>query len=256
MRCVRLRSNDGSGLAPRRVFLSAQWRYLTMLNYEVDPGMLSQFVPAGTSLDAWNGKTYVSLVGFRFLATRVLGIAFPLHRDFDEVNLRLYVRRDHAGELRRGVVFVREIVPKFLIAAIARIVYNEHYIALPMGHDVALGLNGAPSITTEYRWRFGGRWQRLGAHAAGRVAQPQPGSLAQFITEHYWGYAKQRGGGTVEYEVTHEPWRLWSDAQGSYEGDSALLYGARFGEVLQRTPDSVCIAEGSPINVLRGTRIA
>jgi Uncharacterized conserved protein (COG2071) len=113
------------------VFLTAEWRALAMLNYEVDASLLRHFVPAGTELDCWQGKTLVSLVGFRFLKTRVLGIPIPFHRNFDEVNLRFYVRRAEATEVKRGVVFIREIVPRRAIAAVARAFYNERYLALP-----------------------------------------------------------------------------------------------------------------------------
>ena len=113
-----------------RVFLTGEWRYLAMLNYRVDPALLEPFVPRGTTLDRWQGAAYVSLVGFLFRDTRVLGVPIPLHRDFEEVNLRIYVRREVGGELRRGVTFIREIVPRRAIASVARIAYNEPYVAL------------------------------------------------------------------------------------------------------------------------------
>jgi uncharacterized protein YqjF (DUF2071 family) len=105
-------------MIPDRVFLTAEWRNLAMLNYEVDQSLLLPFVPSGTTLDQWEGKTYVSLVGFRFLKTRVLGLPVPFHTNFDEVNLRFYVRRRIAGDVRRGVVFIREIVPRWAIASL------------------------------------------------------------------------------------------------------------------------------------------
>src|SRR6187455_2734884 len=115
-------------------FLTAEWRDLVMLNYEVDPAILLDLVPAGTELDLWQGRTLVSVVDFRFLRTRVLGLAIPWHIDFEEVNLRFYVRREASEGLRRGVVFVKEIVPRRAIAWLARLLYNENYVALPMSH--------------------------------------------------------------------------------------------------------------------------
>ena len=120
-----------------RVFLTGEWRYLAMLNYRVDAALLEPFVPHGTTLDDWQGTTYVSLVGFLFRDTRVLGVPIPLHRDFEEVNLRFYVRREADGEVRRGVTFIKEIVPRPAIATVARLAYNEPYVALPMRHSIA-----------------------------------------------------------------------------------------------------------------------
>jgi uncharacterized protein YqjF (DUF2071 family) len=80
-----------------RIFLTAEWQHLVMLNYEVDAGLLVPFVPAGTELDDWKDKIFVSLVGFLFLNTKLLGfLPIPMHSNFEEVNLRFYVRR-HTG---------------------------------------------------------------------------------------------------------------------------------------------------------------
>jgi len=139
----------------KRVFLSAEWLNLVMLNYEVQPSLLNCYLPAGTSLDSFDGKTYVSLVGFRFLRTKLFGLfPVPFHRDFDEVNLRFYVRRKAGNEIRRGVVFIAEIVPRRAIAATARIVYGENYRHAPMRHRIETPEAGK---TAEYEWQVRGR---------------------------------------------------------------------------------------------------
>lgn len=219
-----------------------------MLNYAVDPGLLRAHVPVRTELDFFQGQTFLSLVGFRFLRTRVLGVPIPFHRNFDEVNLRFYVRRQEGAEIRRGVVFIREIVPRRAIAFVARAFYNENYIRLPMTHRIDEG------VSAEYRWCFKDNWNRLLVRSTGEGALCRPGSCEQFITEHYWGYAKQRDGSTVEYEVEHPPWRVWRAAASS-EGDVAALYGTEFGRLLSQPPHSALLAEGSPVTVYRGTKL-
>ncbi len=121
-----------------RSFLTARWQSLVLLNYRCPAELLRPLVPAGTELDDWHGVPLVSLVGFRFLDTRVRGLGIPGHRSFEEVNLRFYVRREASDGVRRGVVFIRELVPRSLVAAAARFLYNEPYQALPMVHDVDL----------------------------------------------------------------------------------------------------------------------
>lgn len=238
--------------APERVFLTAEWRYLVMVNIEVDPKLLEPLVPRGTELDTWEGRHYVSVVGFRFLRTRVLGIAVPFHTNFDELNLRFYVRRTVDGEVRRGVVFVREVVPKWAIAAVARWVYGENYISLPMKSDVRL--DGGAGYA-EYSWRLRGEWGRLRASCNGPSQPLVPASEAEFITEHYWGYARQRDGSTVEYQVEHPPWRVWIATDHTFSADTRSLYGEAFGNALAVPATSVFIAEGSPIVVRRGVRL-
>ena len=240
----------------RRPFLSAEWRYLVMLNYAVDPAILDPLIPAGTVLDRWRDQTLVSIVGFRFDDTRVLGAAIPFHRTFDEVNLRFYVRRDApSGEVRRGVVFVRELVPRLAVALLARWAYNEPYRAVPMRSTAPDSRVDAPGRLT-YEWRTHAKWQRLAATAVGMPFAPERASEAAFITEHYWGYTRQRDGSTREYEVAHQAWRVWAAADPRLDADVVELYGAPFARALSVPPASAFIAEGSPVLVYAPQRLS
>lgn len=224
-----------------------------MLNYQVDPRLLHPFVPAGTELDHWRGRTYISLVGFLFLNTKVFGLPVPFHRDFEEVNLRFYVRRREGDELRRGVVFVREIVPRWAIATIARKVYGEKYVSVPMSHQIRARADGGCAV--EYAWRVQERWNKLKVTAMGSPALPDEESEEQFITEHYWGYATQQDGSCIEYRVTHPSWRVWRVLEAQFEGDVADLYGDKLAQALTATPRSAFLAEGSEIAVYRGRKL-
>ena len=227
-----------------------------MVNYAVDPGLLTSLVPTGTELDQFEGKTYISLVGFRFLRTRVRGLWIPFHSNFDEVNLRFYVRRQAGGASpKRGVVFVREVVPRYAIAALARALYEERYVSLPMAHKIVEPTSEHGRLQAEYRWRHDGQWNRLRVECSGKPAPAREGSLEQFITEHYWGYSAQSAGGSIEYQVTHEPWRIWTATGVAVEGSPAKLYGADLAACLHGTPDSAFLAEGSAVTVYSGQRI-
>jgi uncharacterized protein YqjF (DUF2071 family) len=220
-----------------------------MLNYVVDPAVLSPHVPAGTHLDFWEDKAFVSVVGFRFLRTSVLGVPVPFHRNFDEVNLRFYVRREEPnGEIRRGVVFLRELVPRLAIATIARWVYNEPYVATSMRSDIA---NGSQRPRVRYAWRLAGEWHGMDAEAVEEPSVPAAGSEAQFITEHYWGYTRQRDGSTVEYQVAHPSWKVWP-ARGTLTPDPDAC---RLVPGLKGHPHSTLIADGSPVTVFRPRRL-
>jgi hypothetical protein len=234
-------------------FLTAEWRTLVMLNWEVDPAILRPLVPRGTGLDQWQGKTFVSAVGFLFLDTRLFGVPVPFHRSFEEVNLRFYVGRQGPEGWRRGVCFVREIVPRPAVAALARLAYNERYVSLPMRHRVDVAPVGG---SAEYAWRHGGRWSSLGARFSGAPAPWAAGSQEEFITEHYWGYTAQRDGGTVEYRVEHPPWRVWRADEAALDTDVAALYGLGFAAPLAAPPASAFVADGSPVVVRRARRIA
>jgi uncharacterized protein YqjF (DUF2071 family) len=236
----------------QRSFLTAEWRDLVIVNYEVAPALLEPLVPRGTTLDLWNGQALVSLVGFRFVDTRVLGVGVPMHRDFEEVNLRFYVRHAHSGEDRRGVAFIRELVPRAAIAFVARAWYNEPYRALPMRHHNATGVLAS---SFGYEWRESREWCGVEAVVQGHAADLVPGSKAEFITEHFWGYTRQRDGGTIEYRVAHPRWRVWESAAVKVTGDLRLTYGERFGALLAGAPDSAYVAVGSPVTVYQPRRV-
>ena len=224
-----------------------------MLNYEVSPALLDSLVPAGVEIDRWRGQLYVSVVGFLFHDTRVFGLWIPGHRTFEEVNLRFYVRRHVGDEMRRGVVFVRELVPRRAIATVARLMYNEPYRAVLMCHRFDLSRDGATS--REFAWRAGDEWTRLAAQTVGSPRPLEPGSEAEFITEHYWGYTRQRDGSTIEYRVDHPRWNVWNADDARLEGDVSAVYGDAFARALEGPPRSAFVADGSPVTVFAPTRI-
>jgi uncharacterized protein YqjF (DUF2071 family) len=233
---------------PKKIFLTAHWRHLAMLNYEIDPAALRPWLPAGTELDLWDGKALVSLVGFLFLNTRVWRMAFPFHRNFEEVNLRFYVHRQAEDGWRRGVVFIKEIVPRAAIAYAARTFYHENYVCLRMSH--ALTANSA-----EYSWRFNGRQNRIKVITQGDPRELVAGSEAEFITEHYWGYSRQPDGSTMEYKVEHPRWNVGDAVETELDCDVAGLYGGSFKETICGKPRSAFLADGSPVTVYCGERL-
>jgi uncharacterized protein len=230
-----------------RSFLTAEWRHLVFLNYEVDPSLLLRRLPKGTELDLLHGRAMVSVVAFRFLHTRILGVSVPFHRHFDEINLRAYVRRRVGGEWRRGVCFIRELVPRPVIAWTARAAYNEPYRAVPMRHRI--GLDDATGGTLHYEWRQAGAWHSVSAEVRGAAAPINPGDEVGFITEHYFGYTAQRNGSTVEYRVAHERWRYWHAIQCAFQCDVPAVYGAEWAESLSAAPVSAFVCDGAPVSI-------
>jgi uncharacterized protein YqjF (DUF2071 family) len=232
-------------------FLTANWRYLAMLNFAVDPKILAPHVPAGTELDFYHGETYLTVVGFLFYHTIVCGLPIPRHRNFEEVNLRFYVRKKPvrlAPETwRRGVVFIRELVPKIAIAVTARVFYGEPYLALPMRSEIE-DRNGM--VRAKYEWRRVKKLEHLAMSAEGEPRSCVAGSHEEFITEHYWGYTA-RGQTTSEYRVEHPRWKIWPADSFEFHADVATLYGEKFVEPLSTDPVSAFIADGSPVEVQR-----
>lgn len=228
-----------------RPFLTAQWRNLLMVTYAVDASMLIDRVPAGTTLDSWRGQALVSLIGFQFLDTKVLGAPIPFHQDFEEVNLRFYVRHSLDGELRLGIVFIREMVPRPIVGGMARLLYREPYLVVPMRSRVTPG----PPPDVDYQWNAeGGHWCRMAATASGEAQELVPGSLEEFVAVRHWGYNGEPGKNTLEYRVDHPRWRFWHVDDDGVSFRAAPLCGPELAQQLKE-PVSTMIADGSAVTV-------
>ena len=219
-----------------------------MANYEVEPSLLASRVPAGTELDLQDGRCFVSLVGFMFLNTRVLGVPIPFHVNFEEVNLRFYIKREVGDETRRAVCFVKEIVPRWAIAMVARVLYGEPYECWRMGTEVShLGVG--------YSWKKDDFFNVLAVSIGESVGSPDDGSHSEFITEHYWGYTKRGATRVDEYKVEHPKWELFLVNNETVEVDFGKTYGDEFAFLNQAKPYSVLFAKGSEVTVYQGERI-
>jgi len=239
--------------APKPAFLTAKWNNLIMLNYEVDPDILKPHMPPFTELDLWQGKALVSMVGFLFRDTRVKGIKWPFHVNFEEVNLRFYVKYYDGADWKRGAVFISEIVPKPIIASIANNLYKEHYSAMPMRHSIAAVSEDKTQYL--YEWKLNGHWNCLGGTVNNKLAPITADSQEEFILEHYWGYNKISRDLTMEYQVEHISWNAGIVTDPVFEADIARLYGKEFEPFLNKQPYSAFFADGSDIIVRGGTKI-
>jgi len=224
-----------------------------MLNYEVDPEILKPYLPFATTLDLWQGKALVSMVGFLFQDTKVLGVKWPFHINFEEVNLRFYVKYFDGKIWKRGAVFISEIVPKNIIALIANTLYKEHYSAMPMRHSAI----PVASDRTEflYEWKLKGTWNKLGATVSNQFTDIEPGSPQEFIFEHYWGYNIWSPKKTMQYQVEHVRWQVAEVTDPIFEANIVALYGKAFEPFLKAKPFSAFFAKGSEISVRIGEMI-
>ena len=227
-------------------FLKAEWRKLAIANYAINQNVLQKHLPPGTELDLWNDTCYVSLVGFMFVNTRMLGIKIPFHINFEEVNLRFYVKRLENREWKRGVVFIKEIVPKRALSFVANTVYREHYETMRMEHHWH---TDDYSRSVEYRWKKGGNWNSIKVKASLERFKIEPKSENEFITEHYWGYSKVNEVKSNEYEVTHPKWDVYEVLESNIDVEFEEVYGSDFAFLNAMKPSSVMLAEGSEITV-------
>ena len=237
-------------MTPSKVFLTAEWRKLALAQYAVDKDVLLKYLPPHTVLDDWQGKYYVSLVGFMFVGVKLRGFNIPFHTNFEEVNLRFYVKYKDGNDWKRGVVFIKEIVPLPAITFVANTIYKENYQTLPMKH---VWIEQAHQIEVAYFWK-NKTWNKFSVTASAKPTEIAVGSEEEFITEHYWGYTKVGLNKTSEYGVEHPRWQAYGIKDYEIDVDFGINYGDDFSFLNQAKPDSVMLAEGSEIRVLKGKK--
>lgn len=225
-------------------FLKAEWRKLAIINYEINPEILEKYLPKGTELDFYKEKCYVSLVGFMFLNTKLLGLPIPFHRNFEEVNLRFYVKKKEGNEWKRGVVFIKEIVPKPALSFVANSFYKENYKTMPMENIIH---EKGEELLIKYLWKEK-IWHSIEITAQNERLIMENNSEFEFITEHYYGFTK-KGNSTSEYEVCHPKWDYYLVKNHQLNIDFKTVYGNDFECLNLQKPISVMLAEGSEIEV-------
>jgi hypothetical protein len=270
-----------------RGFLAAEWRNIALLNYPAHPSLLTPLLPSCVELDLWKDQAYISVVGLLFEHLAFCGIPVPVYRRFEQVNLRFYVRRPVGSGWRRGVVFVKEFVPHRLLAAAARVLYNQNYefarmsrrfdaanpafgdqpsdwlASDPQDSSIGSGAQSSggpwtglpPPETVEYTWWRSGRWHRLGLKTKGPWQSVREETFEHFIAERHWGYTGMASGRTMEFEVRRPAW-LVSPADGWLDCDAGNCYGEPFADLLSRGPASAFVAAGSTVRLLKGIRLS
>jgi uncharacterized protein YqjF (DUF2071 family) len=225
--------------------MKADWRYMAMASFAIDPALLHPLVPPGTELDSYAGRDFVSVSGCLCQSTRVFGIRVPFQQNLEGVTLRFYVRRRMPEGLRRGVVIVHEIVPTRTAAWAARWIHGGSCMALKMKHAIE---RQDANLRVEYAWRRRGSWESLKMQAKGVPQSFRKGSLEEFIAEHNWGYST-RHGRCNEYHVEHPRWSFWPATAVELKCDAPSLYGPQFAETLESPPAAAFVADGSEVVV-------
>jgi uncharacterized protein YqjF (DUF2071 family) len=228
------------------IFLKANWEDIIMANYEIDPEILIPFVPKGVELDLHNGKCYVSLVGFMFKNTKLFNVPIPYFGNFEEINLRFYVKRIEGNTIKRGVVFINETIPYPVVAWVANKLYNEHYTVVPTKHKI---IAGESSKNVKFEWLLNKKWNAIAVTKSNTAKKMDRHSLESFIYEHYFGYTKTAKNETEEYKLQHPSWKISEVLDYQIDCDFEAMYGKSFSVLNQTQPEAVFIAEGSSVGI-------
>ncbi len=228
------------------IFLKAKWENIIMANYAVPQEVLKPYLPKGVELDLYKEEAYVSLVGFMFKGTRLFNIPIPYFGNFEEINLRFYVKRKEGDIEKRGVVFINETIPYKLVAWVANKLYKEHYTTIPTKHVINENEN---EKQIEYYWAKNKKWNSIKLLASAVAYKMENDSFEFFIYEHFLGYTKVDKYTTIEYELMHPSWEINKVESYSIDCNFAQMYGSDFEVLNHQKPTAVFMAVGSHVEV-------
>ncbi|MDC0257422.1 DUF2071 domain-containing protein [Crocinitomicaceae bacterium] len=217
-------------------------------NYVVDPEFIKKYIPKGTELELFEGKCYVSLVAFLYSNTKLMKVPVPFHRKFEEINLRLYVKRKIGeNEWRSEVAFPKLFFPKRAVSIVANTIYKEKYETRRMNHSW--------SEDSEYlHTRYGikkGDWHNINV-VTNKQAEPiAPNTPEHLFSKHYWGTAQINNEKCTVYEVDRSEWNIYKTVDSDISFDFASVFGSDFHALTNLEPESVQLFDGSPVTVYK-----
>ena len=230
----------------KRIFLTANWNYLLLINYAVPKHILTSFLPKNCELALWKDQAFVSIVGFQFNNTRVFKIKWPFFTNFIEINLRFYLYHNKES----AVCFIREYVPSYLIAGIARVSYNEPYKTTKITTTLK---KTNETLSLQYGMSTRNHPFNIGVITDNKPYMPNKNSMEFFFKEHNIGVGRTRKKEPLIYKVYHPEWRVFPIKKHSIEIDWTFFFGTGFAFLENKKPDSIFLAEGSAVEVYKHT---
>ena len=231
--------------------MTCEWRNLLFVNYQVPAEILEPYLPPHAELDYFNGKCYVSLIGFQFKNVTAAGIPVPFHTDFEEINLRFYVKRHVGDKWRSGVVFLREIVDRPALSVLANTLFNENYQTAPTTQMV---IKGDLDLQAKYSWKHQKTDYSIWVQAENIPTTVAEKSEDEFLIHRLWGYGQQDDETTVEYNINHPRWSIFPIKNYEVSVDF-LQFGTPFSILNDKKPQSVLLADGSEIEIIGSSSI-
>ena len=229
-----------------KVFLRSNWLRLASANYIIEPHLLDKYIPKGTVLEEHNGKHYVSLVAFRYSQTRLLNIQVPFHTNFEEINLRFYVKRKIAPHVWRSeVAFTKLFFPKTALTFVAKHIYKENYETKRMRHNWS---ENDRQLLTSYGLKKN-RWHDFELMTEKESNVIDAHSSEAFFSKHYWGTSQINDNSCTIYKIEHPEWKVFRVNDWKINFDFNKVFGSEFKHLTDNKPESVYLYDGSEVVV-------
>ena len=240
----------------RKTLYAAEWREIVVINFEIDPKLLRNFIPPKTELDFFNETSFVTLMARACKNVKPYGWPIVFAKSIDQILLRFYVKRKVGDTWRRGVCLIRDYLPKRKASFFLNWMFKHSFTQVPIKRTSSNFESGLPTQlpTVEYQWTTGDYVNHIKVNARSQMRQQEQETKESFVLDHHYGYTVKEGK-TYEYYVEYSPWAMWDAQSGSFDCDTENVFGRPFVRALKQRPASVFLARGSDVIIYRPTEI-
>jgi uncharacterized protein YqjF (DUF2071 family) len=225
-----------------RVVMRQRWAKLLFLHWAWDAAAVQRTLPAGLTVETFDGRAWLGLVPFFMRDVRPAGLpAVPGISNFLELNVRTYV---HDASGRPGVWFYSLDCNQWLAVKIARTLFHLPYEHATMSAEIAAATG---EVTYRARRRGTENTSQFRYRATGPGCEAAAGSREFFLVERYTLFAHDARRGRLHAgRVAHAPYRVGDTAVAQW--DDTMLRLAGF-DPHGRAPDHVCRAADVAVEI-------
>ena len=229
-----------------KLSISSEFRKVALLNYIIPQEVIEKYLPKHTKPDLYNGNCFISLVGFQVKKLKLNDVKVPLIKDFDEIDLQIYVKHFNGASWEKGVVVISRIFDQPGLAPLTNTIFQTNYISHPSKSEVKEDQHG---LEVKYSWQFDGKEQSFSVKSNNLAAPYDKGTEAAFILDRSLGFIRVTEEETLKYPVTHASWHLYTVEEYAVDVDFSRQYDPALNLLNSRIPHSVILTEGSTVEI-------
>ncbi len=218
------------------------WRKLLFLHWRFDPAEIQKLLPAGLTVDTYDGSAWVGVVPFYMRKIHpVWSPVVPYVSNFLELNIRTYAY-DRNGV--PGVWFLSLDANRWLAVQFGKLFFGLPY------HWAKLSADEEPEGWIDYSCRrFSDpkkQTHEFRYRGTGLVSVAPEESLEFFLVERYILFTMQRNGQLATGQVHHTPYQVQT-AELTKASEEILTYHQL--HLPDRTPDHALYSAGVDVEV-------
>lgn len=229
-----------------KLSISSEFRKVALLNYIVPPEVVEKYLPKYTKPDFYNGNCFISLVGFQVKKLKVSDVKVPLIKDFDEIDLQIYVKRFDGARWVKGVVIISRIFDQPGAATLTNTLFKTNYTSMPTTSEVNETEEG---LEVKYSWQLNGKEQSFSVKSNNLAAPYDKDTEAAFILDRSLGFIKAGEEETFQYTINHASWHLYTVEEYAVDVDFSRQFDPVLNILNTMVPQSVILTEGSTVEI-------